>query len=268
MVMSGTFDPTTPNVARMNDYLLGGKDNFAADREAADEALELAPELVVLMGEWRRFIRRVVRFLAQSGIRQFIDIGGGLPAQENVHEIAQATAPGARVVYVDNDPLVCAHAQALLEDNKLTAGVRADIREPGEIMSHPRLRALIDIDQPVAILLLTVLHRITDDDVAERVIRELRAAMVPGSYLAIQHAVSDICPEVTKTLASLYQDKKAITGPRRAKNTRTKAQVERFFDGLELVDPGVVYLPDWRPDPGVAMHSESIWLVGGVGRKS
>ena len=108
--MSGTFDPTTPNVARMNDYLLGGKDNFAADREAADEALELAPELVVLMGEWRRFIRRVVRFLAQSGIRQFIDIGGGLPAQENVHEIAQATAPGARVVYVDNDPLVCAHA--------------------------------------------------------------------------------------------------------------------------------------------------------------
>jgi S-adenosyl methyltransferase len=267
-MMHGGFDPSTPNVARMNDYLLGGKDNFAADREAAAKALELAPELLVLMREWRKFIRRVVRFLAESGVRQFIDIGTGLPAQENVHEIAQATAPGARVVYVDSDPVVCTHAQALLEDNKLTAGVQADIREPREIVNHPRLRTLIDIDQPVAILLLTVLHRIPDDDVAERVISELRAAMVPGSYLAIQHAVSDICPDVTKTLASFYQDERAITGRRRAQNTRTKAQVERFFDGLELVDPGVVYLPAWRPDPGETIEDpESIWLVGGVGRK-
>jgi S-adenosyl methyltransferase len=268
VAMSGGFDPSKPNVARMNDYLLGGKDNFAADRAAAEKALEVAPELLALMREWRKFIRRVVRFLAESGIRQFIDVGTGLPAEENIHEIAQATAPGARVAYVDNDPVVSAHAQALLEDNELTVGVRADIREPREIMAHPRVRKLIDVDQPVAILLLTVLHRIPDDDVAKRIVAEFKETIVPGSYVAIQHAVSDIRPEVTKTLASLYQDKEAIRGARRAHNTRTKAQIEALFDGLEVVEPGVVYLPRWRPDLGhTRTNPESIWLVGGVGRK-
>ncbi len=263
------FDPTTPSIARMNDYFLGGKDNFAADRQAAEKALKLAPELLVLVREWRRFIRRVVRFLAQRGIRQFIDIGTGLPADENVHEIAQATAPDARVVYVDSDPVVCSHAQALLADNKRTIAIRADIREPYEIISHSALRKLIDLDQPVAILLLAVLHSIPDDHVVERAIVELRDAMAPGSYLAIQHAVSDICPEVTGTLASLYQDERAVAGRQRATNTRTKAKIESFFDGLDLVDPGVVYLPTWRPELGRAIDNpESVWLVGGVGRKS
>ncbi|MGE5286482.1 MAG: SAM-dependent methyltransferase [Micromonosporaceae bacterium] len=268
VVMSGGFDPTRPNVARMNDYLLGGKDNFAADRAAAEKALEVAPELLVLMREWRKFIRRVVRFLAESGIRQFLDIGTGLPADENIHEIAQATAPDARVAYVDDDPVASAHAQALLEDNELTIGVRADISEPREIMGHPRVRKLIDVDQPVAILLLTVLHRIPDDDVAERIVAEFKEAIVPGSYVAIQHAVSDIRPDVTKSLASLYQDKEAITGSRRARNTRTKAQIESLFDGLDVVEPGVVYIPNWRPDAGdMRANPESVWLVGGVGRK-
>jgi SAM-dependent methyltransferase len=266
--MSGGFDPTTPNVARMNDYLLGGKDNFAADRAAAKQALELAPELLVLMREWRKFIRRVVRFLAHSGITQFVDIGTGLPAKENVHEIAQAIEPRARVAYVDNDPVVSAHAQALLEDKELTIGVRADIREPRQIMSHPRLRELIDFEKPVAILLLTVLHRIPEDYVATRVIAEFRETLAPGSYVVIQHAVCDTRPDVTGTLASLYQDKKVITAARRAQNTRTKAQIERFFEGLEVVDPGVVYIPRWRPDPGeITPDPEAVWLVGGVGRK-
>ena len=267
--MSRGFDPMTPNVARMNDYLLGGKDNFAADRQTAEKALEVAPELLVLMREWRSFIRRVVRFLAESGIRQFIDIGTGLPAEENVHQIAQATAPGARVVYVDNDPVVCSHAQALLADNEQTIAIRADIRQPGEIIDNEALRQLINLDQPVAILLLTVLHSIPDDHTAKRVIAEFRTAMTSGSYLAIQHAVSDTRPEVTESLTSLYQDEKAITGSRRARNTRTKAKIESFFDGLELVDPGVVYLPTWRPEPGIPVQDpEAVWLVGGVGRKN
>ncbi len=267
--MSRGFDPTTPNIARMNDYLLGGKDNFAADRQTAEKALEVAPELLVLMREWRMFIRRVVRFLAESGIRQFIDVGTGLPANENVHEIAQATAPCARVVYVDSDPVVCSHAQALLADNEQTIAIRADIREPGEIVGNQALCKLIDLDQPVAILLLTVLHQIPDDNVVRRAIANFRDAMTPGSYLAIQHAVCDSRPEVTESLTSLYQDEKAITGSRRARNTRTKAKIESFFDGLELVDPGVVYLPAWRPEPGSAVDDpESVWLVGGVGRKN
>lgn len=267
--MPGGFDPTRPNVARMNDYFLGGKDNFAADRAAAERALEVAPELLVLTREWRKFIRRVVRFLAESGITQFLDIGTGLPAEENIHEIAQAAAPGARVAYVDSDPVVSAHAQALLEDNELTIGVRADISEPREIMAHPRVRKLIDVDQPVAVLLLTVLHRIPDDDVAERIVAEFKEVIAPGSYVAIQHAVSDIRPDVTKNLTSLYQDKEAIKGTRRARNTRTKAQIERYFDGLEVIEPGVVYLPSWRPDAGdVRANPESVWLVGGVGRKN
>jgi S-adenosyl methyltransferase len=265
--MSG-FDPTTPNVARMNDYLLGGKDNFAADRAAAEQALEVAPELLVLMREWRKFIRRVVRFLAESGITQFVDIGTGLPAKENVHEFAQAIEPRARVAYVDSDPVVSAHAQALLEDDELTVGVTADISEPWQIMSHPRVLKLINFDEPVAVLLLAVLHRIPEDYVAARMIAEFREALAPGSYIAIQHAVCDTRPEVTRTLASLYQDKKVITAARRAQNTRTKAQIERFFDGLDVVDPGVVYIPEWRPDPGEqAADPEAVWLVGGVGRK-
>jgi hypothetical protein len=207
--------------------------------------------------------------LAESGVRQFIDIGTGLPADENIHEIAQATAPDARVVYVDSDPVVCSHAQALLADNEQTISLRADVRTPDEVIGNSALRKLIDLDQPVAILLLTVLHSIPDDRVAERVITELRSAMSPGSYLAIQHAVSDTRPEITQRLTSLYQDEKAITGARRARNTRTKAKIESFFDGLELVDPGVVYLPTWRPEPGIPVaNPESVWLVGGIGRKN
>jgi S-adenosyl methyltransferase len=268
MVRSRGFDPTTPNIARINDYLLGGKDNFAADRQTADKALEVAPELFVLMREWRSFIRRAVRFLAEAGIRQFIDIGTGLPADENVHQIAQATAPDARVVYVDSDPVVCSHAQALLADNERTIAIRADIRDPDTIMGDKTLLKLIDLGQPVAVLLLSVLHSLPDDDLAEQMIARIRGAITPGSYLVIQHSVSDSRPEVTESLTSLYQDEKAITGSRRARNTRTKAKIESFFTGLELVDPGVVYLPTWRPDPGTHIEDpEAVWLVGGIGRK-
>jgi S-adenosyl methyltransferase len=263
------FDPTVPNEGRMYDFYLGGKDNFAADREAALQALEVAPDLRELVREARRFLARAVRFLAEAGIRQFIDIGTGLPTQGNVHEIAQAVAPDARVVYVDNDPIVRVHAEALLEGNELATVLQADMRDPDQILKHPDLLSLIDLDEPVAILLFFVLYTVPEDDRAMRIVRHLRDAMCPGSYLAVSHPVSDICPETTARLAVLYQEQaKVIEGTPRH-NVRTRAEVARFLDGLELVEPGVVYLPDWRPPvSGDRENLRSIWAVGGVGRKN
>jgi SAM-dependent methyltransferase len=261
------FDPTTPNVARMYDYYLGGKNNFAVDREAAEKALELAPELRVGAREVRKFLTRAVRFLVDAGVRQFIDIGCGLPTQGNVHEIAQAGAPDARVVYVDIDPVVIAHARAILENNPVTAVVQADMREPDQILDNPQVRQLVDLERPVAVLLIAVLHVLPEDEVAMQVVKRLRAAVVPGSYLAISHAVSDLRPEAMAKLAALYQDRLGVKGPRRH-NLRTKSEVERYFDGLELVPPGVVYLPEWRPDPDEPAPADSpVWGVGGIGKR-
>src|ERR1044072_6210047 len=160
------FDPSTPNVARMYDYYLGGKDNFAADRDAAEMALTVAPELRVGARELRAFLRRSVRFLVHAGIRQFIDIGCGLPTQGNVHEIAQTAAPDSRVVYVDNDPVVTAHARALLEGNPLVAVVQADARDTDELIADKALTGLIDLSKPVAVLMVSLLHVISEDEVA------------------------------------------------------------------------------------------------------
>jgi trans-aconitate methyltransferase len=261
------FDPRQPNVARMYDYYLGGKDNFAADREVADKALAVAPELRAGAAEGRRFLTRVVRYLVGAGIRQFVDIGCGLPTQGNVHEVAQAAAPDARVAYIDNDQVVIAHAQALLETNPRTTVVQADVREPEALLANPAVRELIDFDQPVGVLLIAVLHVIPDDDLVLHAVRTLRDAVVPGSYLAIAHAVSDLRPHATAKLAALYQDRVPMAGPRRA-NLRTRSEVEPYFAGLELVPPGLVYLPEWRPDPDTTpTGTRPIWAVGGVGRK-
>jgi O-methyltransferase involved in polyketide biosynthesis len=260
------FDPKIANEARMYDYFVGGKDNFAADREAARQALEVAPELPLMCREGRRFLDRSVRYLAGVGIRQFIDIGCGLPTRGNVHEIVQAVAPGSRVAYIDNDPVVVVHAQALLEDDGHTAVIEADMRDP-EMLSHPRLNALIDLEEPVAILLFSTLVVVTDDELTRQIVRRFRDAVVPGSYLAISHSVCDLRPEVTAKLCTLYQEGGTVTGPRRDQ-VRTKAEVEELFDGLSLVEPGVVYIPAWRPDPGGhAGDPEAVWSVGGVGRK-
>ena len=261
------FNPAVPNVARMYDYYLGGKNNFAADRKAAEQALAVAPELRVGAQEVRKFLRRAVRFLTDAGIRQFVDIGCGLPTQGNVHEIAQAAAPDSRVAYVDNDPIVISHAQALLGGNPGTIVVQADIRDPARLIAHPTLRGLIDLDEPVAVLLIAVLHVIPDDDVATRIVEELRETIAPGSYIVLAHAVADLRPETTARLAQLYQDKVDVTGKRRM-NLRTKAEVEEYFTGLELVEPGVEYLNRWRPDPDdPGVGDTPIWSVGGIGRK-
>jgi O-methyltransferase involved in polyketide biosynthesis len=252
----------------MYDYYLGGRDNFAADREAAEQALEVAPGLRVGAREIRRFVHRAVRMLVENGIRQFIDLGCGLPTQGNVHEVAQAIAHDARVAYVDNDPVVIAHARALLETNPLTTVVEGDLRDPDQILTDPTLVQLIDLKRPVAVLLVAVLHVIPDDKVAAQVVASLRDAVASGSYLAITHAVSDREPETTARLAALYQSRTHVQGPHRP-NLRTKAEVEPYFDGLELVEPGCVYIADWRPDGSeLEPGAESVWSVAGVARKN
>ncbi|MEN3309051.1 MAG: hypothetical protein V7603_5253, partial [Micromonosporaceae bacterium] len=210
---------------------------------------------------------RAVRYLVGAGIRQFVDLGCGLPTQGNVHEVAQAAAPDAKVAYVDNDPVVIAHARALLETDPATAVVQAELREPEALLAEPALRELIDFDEPVAVLMNAVLHIISDDDLVLHVVRTLRDAVAPGSYLAIAHAVSDLRPQATAKLSALYQDRIVTGGPRRP-NLRTRAEVAPYFDGLELVEPGLVYLVEWHPELGDEPPGRPIWSVGGVARKA
>lgn len=262
------FDPRTPNEARVIDYLLGGKDNFAADREAAERAVELAPELPMLALEGRKFLGRAVRFLACAGVRQFIDIGCGLPTQGNVHEVAQAAAPTARVVYVDIDPVVVTHARALLADRVRTTVIQADMRDPDQIFHSPELNRLIDLSRPVAVLLVSVLTAIPEDELALEIVDRIREAIVPGSWMAIAHAISDTRPETTKRLAALFQDEQIIRGSRRRLNLRTRAEIEPYFQGLDLADPGIVRVPEWRPNLGEpSIDPATVWAIAGVGQK-
>ena len=265
----GGFDPAVANVARMYDYYLGGKENFAADREAAGQALRAVPQLAQLARENRKFLGRVVRFCAEAGVRQFIDIGAGLPTQENTHEVARRYAAGSRVAYVDADDIAVLHGQALLATDAQTRVIRADLRRPDEILGNDTLGSLIDLGKPVAILLLAILHFIPEQDEPARIVAELRDAMAPGSYLAMSHV--EMFPahavghqsrsEEARMLGRAYQADRV--GP-----ARGRAEIARFFEGLELVDPGLVEIWDWRPDgETVISASDVMTLVGGVGRK-
>jgi O-methyltransferase involved in polyketide biosynthesis len=267
-VNSPGFDPSMLNAARIYDYWLGGKDNFAADRKAADQVVGYAPEVPRLARENRAFLGRVVRFLAAAGIRQFIDIGTGLPTQGHVHEVLRAAAPDARVAYVDHDPVVLVHARALLKDSDRVTVVQGDLRDPDAVLSDPRLLDLIDLERPVAVLLLAVLHLIGDDEQAAQAVARLRAAMAPGSYLAISHAVcrQDEHNEGIAKILKLYNE-----GPMKDSKRsvlRAETDVLAFFGDMEFVAPGFVPLTDWRPDPGEsAQPPASIWTIGGVARK-
>jgi hypothetical protein len=245
-LMSGVsrLDTGTAHIARVYDYWLGGKDNFTADRVAGDEALEAFPGLISSVRANRAFLARVVRYLAaQHGIRQFLDIGTGIPASSNTHEVAQSVVPVARVVYVDNDPMVLAHARALLSSSEqgATAYLDADLRDTGKILEAAR--RTLDFSEPVAVMLIAVLHLIGDADDPAGIIAQLMDAVPAGSTLAISHvpndmhmgAMSDMSDRLNRLLAqpSTY---------------RSQAQVAGFFAGLELVDPGVVPIQRWRPD--------------------
>jgi hypothetical protein len=248
--------------ARMYDYYLGGKDNFPADREAAEQALAATPAVRDMARQNRAFLQRVVRFLARdAGIRQFIDIGTGLPTQGNVHEIAQAITPDARVVYVDNDPIVIVHSDALLAGHNTTA-IQADLREPNVILEHPEVREVIDLDQPVAILLIAVLHFLQDADDPVGIVARLRDAMAAGSYLAISHGAPDLAQVQSRVTAEVLRAYQRSSAPL---TLRSRAEIERFFDGFELVDPGLVQVQSWRPDGPIPDVAGGIY--GGVARK-
>jgi len=260
----GGLDPAIPNVARIYDYYLGGTENFPADREAGDRVLATSPEVRITMRANRSFLGRVVRHLVtEAGIDQFVDLGAGLPTRENVHQVAQAAKPGARVVYVDNDPAVVEHASRLLAGNDRAAVVRADLRRPREVLANSELLELIDLGRPAAILMTAVLHFVGDVDDPYAIVRRYRDAIAPGSYLALSLGTTEgVDP------AKIAEAQRVYRGASSQLAYRSRAQIEQLFDGFDLVDPGLVRLPRWRPSSEEAAQAESEgseWMLGGVG---
>ena len=259
------LDITVPNVARIYDYFLGGKDNFEADRQAADEIARIIPGSAGACQDNRAFLGRVVRRLAgDAGIRQFLDIGSGLPAASSVHEIAKGIDPDARVVYVDYDPVVVVHSQAILENkSKGIAVIEADFRDPQEITGNPQVLEIIDFSQPVAILLFAVLHFVADEEQPEEIVRRFTDVMVPGSYLALSHITDvDVDAERSRAAQQVYRGASAPAVP------RSRERIAGFFGGLELVAPGLVNIRDWQPDPGAPADTAAPRLMyGGVAVK-
>ncbi|HEX3650716.1 MAG TPA: SAM-dependent methyltransferase [Pseudonocardiaceae bacterium] len=240
------IEVTVPNAARVYDYVLGGYHNFAADREFVDEALKVWPNAAAVGHAHRAFIRRSVRWLVHAGIRQFLDIGSGIPTLGNVHEIAQAAAPDARVVYVDIDPVAVAHSKAILADNPLADALQADLRDIDDILGHRDVTTLIDLERPVAVLFNSVLHFITDNGEVQAVMNRLRDTMVRGSYLVITHGthVAELTREQSE-VTELY--KRSTTAP--PGHLRVPAEVAALLGDMEVVAPGIVPVTEWHPDP-------------------
>lgn len=264
LISGAAFDVSVPNVARIYDYFLGGKDNFAADREAAEELRRVLPDAEMACRENRDFLRRAVRYLArEAGIHQFIDIGSGLPAAENTHEIAQEIRPDSRVVYVDYDPVVVAHGRALLESSPNVAVIDADLRRPGVIVGSQSLGELVDFSMPVAILLVAVLHFIGNDDDPYGIVDILKSVMAPGSYLIISHVTQDnVSREENAGGLAVYEKASAPVAPRHYD------EILKFFDGVELVEPGLVNISEWNSSKWRSSEPVRQLIYGGVGRKS
>jgi hypothetical protein len=258
------LDTSVPHPARRYNYWLGGKDNFAADRESAEQILKIYPHARTAAAENRYFLQRVVRYLAaDAGVRQFLDIGTGLPTAANTHEVAQTITPAARIVYVDNDPLVLAHARALLTSSPQgrTAYLHQDLRNPQAILADPQLRETLDLTEPVGLLLIAVLHFLPDTGHARAAVKTLVEALPAGSYLAISHATYDTVDPDTAAKAQ-----RQLAGEPFA--TRTQTEVTGFFGGLELIEPGVVMVSDWRRDPtDPPPAAEQVSIYGALGRK-
>jgi hypothetical protein len=256
------IDTTVPSVARIYDYALGGKNNFQIDRDTITALLAEFPGTVPLAVDNRAFLRRGVRFLVgEAGIRQIIDIGSGLPTAGNVHEIAHEIDPSVRVVYVDRDPIVLAHARALLADNDTTTVIQADAADPASILDAPETRRYIDLDEPYAVLLAGLLHHLPDERDPLGVARHIRDRMPSGSYLLLSNFLDDDDPRAKHMERELTA--KVGTG-----RFRTWSEHREYFEGFDLVEPGLVYANDWRPDGHTAVHSPwHTFLTGGIGRK-
>jgi hypothetical protein len=256
-------DLNTPSVARAYDYALGGAHSFAVDREFFRAIEAVLPEARMMFRANRAFMHRAVRFMIAAGIRQFLDLGSGIPTVGNVHEIAQRSAAESRVVYVDLDPVAVAHSRLILADNERAAAIQEDARHVQAILDHPDTRALLDFDQPVGLILAAILHAVPDDDEAYATMARLRGVLSAGSYVAISHATADSRPVEAR---AAEQVTKQTNTPGRI---RTRAEVLRFFTGLDLVEPGLVWTSQWRPDrpEDVGAHPERLVTYAGVGRK-
>jgi hypothetical protein len=255
------LSPGVPNAARIYDWLLGGKDNYDADRQAARRLLRAVPGARQAALDNRAYLARVVRYLARQGITQFLDIGSGLPAARPVHEIARQAAPAARVAYADHDPVVAAHARALLADGPGLAAVQADLRDPAVLLTDRAIRDLIDFDEPVAVLLIAVLHFLADADKPRDIIRAITSQLVPGSYVAVSHVTADFLdPGAAQAARAVYAGA-SVPGV-----ARSRAQVTGFLDGLDLIPPGVTDVRRWRwRRPGARPWPPPLFWAG-VGR--
>ena len=257
-------DVKRANAARVYDYWLGGTHNFLVDQDLARAITAVEPNARAGARANRAFLGRAVRFLSAAGISQFLDIGSGIPTEGNVHEVAQRANPRARVAYVDVDPVAIAHSKALLAGNENAAIIDADVRDQEKILGDPAVRRLIDFGQPAGLLLVMVLHFIDDDADPWGIVARLRDALAPGSYLVLAHATTESRPTVAQAAETVY-NRSVSTGIR----MRSRADILRFFDGFELLDPGLVYIPRWRPDSpdDVPADPSQFWVLVGVGRK-
>ncbi|HEX9030886.1 MAG TPA: SAM-dependent methyltransferase [Streptosporangiaceae bacterium] len=264
-LMQPVIDTTKPHSARVYDFYLGGKDHFAADRETGEKAMQSWPAVRTAVRENRDFLARAVQYLVrEAGIRQFLDIGTGLPSASNVHEVAQSIAPESRVVYVDNDPIVLVHARALLTSTPegRTAYIDADLREPEKILAHPAVTETLDLTKPVALMLVAILHFVADEEDPAGLIGTLLDALPPGSFLVATHVTPEHDPVAVGGLERAYRQG-GMTG-----QARTSAVfAELAFGGLELIDPGVVLVSEWRRPDGPRPAPEEVNWYGGIGRK-
>jgi SAM-dependent methyltransferase len=258
-------DTQRANVARVYDYWLGGSHNFLADQDLGRAIAAVEPNVRAIARANRAFVGRAVRYLAAAGVRQFVDIGSGIPTQGNVHEVAQQADAGARVAYVDTDPVVIAHSKAILAGNENATIIDADLRDPEKILGHPAAQRLIDFGQPVGLLIVAILHFISAAEDPWRLVATLRDALAPGSYLVLSHATNESKPTVAQAAEKVYNSSVATHV-----QLRSRAEIRRFFDGFDLIDPGLVYIPLWRPDSSADVPSDptQFWGLVGVGRKA
>jgi hypothetical protein len=259
--VSPDIDPLRPSIARVYDAILGGKDNFAADRAVAELAHKAFPDGGQAAHINRALLARAVRYMTGAGIDQFLDLGSGLPTIQNTHEIAQAENAAARVVYVDNDPMVLAHGRALLADNSATIVVAADLRQPEKVLTLPEVTEFLDLSRPLGLILDAVIHHVLDAEDPYAIVRRYTQLLPSGSYLLVTH-FSSSSPEAR----ALEQVLLRTLG---RGQLRSREQITRFFDGLDIIEPGIVYLPQWHPDEPVPepLNISGLLFVGGLGRK-